>query len=463
VVRVVWHPIYRSTFKKRYESLSLNPLESFFVFATVNDFDEGESMKTCTLPHAMMFLNAFIVFVDSLFTHFFFCAAAIYDFQIDILRIAVSICNHAETNGFSDKTVKKILHTFTNSYIDTVIGYVGNEKASLFELTPKTTYGKLKKFLKQVESDNSAGKQLEKFTKVDKSSGNRMFLKGDYLGTPHPYTRLSAVSPKNHKMIVDAFARTKYGATMMKLGWQVKEWSDDFFTVLDVAQRVGSGVGSFGVDRFYVLIKGTDKLLGKDGRDGSAVIFDVKLEPNGSVRQVLTEDEKAWYDVLFPNAAARAVEAQRRLTSYTDPYLGWLMLEDDKGVEHPFYVRQRSPWKHEFDIDTLTDPDDFSDFVKQIATATATSHTRGSEAKAPGAFKDVIKSILGHKFNRQHWGDAVANLAFAYREQVLFDFQCFQGYVEDYYPPFSQQETPASDDDHNIQVVGDDDDHYVRR
>jgi Uncharacterized protein conserved in bacteria (DUF2252) len=164
------------------------------------------------------------------------------------------------------------------------------------------------------------------------------------------------------------------------------------------------------------------------------VIFDVKLEPQGAVRQVLTEDEQAWYDVRFANAAARGVEAQRRLTSYTDPYLGWFMLEDDKGVSHPFYVRQRSPYKDEFDLDKLTDPDDFSDFVVQIATATATSHTRGSEAKAPGDFKNVIKSILGRQFNRQQWGAAVANLAFAYREQVLLDYQCFQGYVKEHYP-----------------------------
>jgi uncharacterized protein (DUF2252 family) len=376
--------------------------------------------------------------------------AAIYDFQIDILRIAVSICNHALTNGFSDSLVKKILQVFTNSYIDTVIGYVGNENALLFELTPRTTYGKLKTFLEGVESEYSPGRQLKKFTQRDPGSGERVFLKGGDANTPNPDTRLAPVPPKTHKMIVDAFTRTKYGATMMKLGWQVHEWSDDFFTVLDVAQRLFSGVGSFGVDRFYVLVKGTDKLLGKHGQDGAAVIFDVKLEPQGAVRQVLTEDEQAWYDVRFVNAAARAVEAQRRLTSYTDPYLGWIVLEDEKGVSQPYYVRQRSPYKDEFDLDKLTNPDDFSDFVVQIATATATSHTRGSEAKAPGDFKNVIKSILGHKYNRQTWGDAVANLAFGYREQVLLDYQCFQSYVKEQYPhpsaPQSDQETVGDDD-----------------
>ena len=32
----------------------------------------------------------------------------------------------------------------------------------------------------------------------------------------------------------------------------------------------------------------------------------------------------------------------------------------------------------------LTDPDDFKDFVAQMAAATATSHTRGTVAKPPG-------------------------------------------------------------------------------
>ena len=113
-----------------------------------------------------------------------------------------------------------------------------------------------------------------------------------------------------------------YGLLLITVGWAVLPWDDDFFTVLDVAERIGSGIGSFGVDRYYVLLKGRDGLLLNDGQDGSAVILDVKYQPKSAPCRVLNEEDAAWYSVMFPNEAARVVEAQRRFTTYTDPLYG---------------------------------------------------------------------------------------------------------------------------------------------
>jgi len=218
---------------------------------------------------------------------------------------------------------------------------------------------------------------------------------------------------------------------MMHMGWHIKNWDDDFFAVLDVAARVGSGVGSYGVDRYYVLLKGEDDLVARyeDEGDGTAIILDVKLEPSGAVAYVLTEEEEAWYDILFAHDAERAVQAQRRLTSYVDPYTGWITLNGSA-----FVVRQRSPWKSEFDISGITDPGEFIDFMEQVAIATATSHARGTESKSPGQFKHVIASALGHWADRTVWGKAVASAAMHYREQVLLDWQCFKEFVDKEYP-----------------------------
>jgi uncharacterized protein (DUF2252 family) len=235
-----------------------------------------------------------------------FDEAAIYDFQIDVLRIAVSLYNHAKTNGLSKKEIDKALHVFTKSYVDAVIGYVGNEKALLFEFTPDTAHGALKKFLKDVETKKSASKQLKKFTDVDPATGIRSFTKGD-INVPHNDTGLAAVPPEVETAIRNAFSSTHYGATMMKLGWNVREWDDDYFSVLDVAERVGSGIGSFGVDRYYVLLKGTDRLLGKDEEDAFGVILDVKFQPLPAVESVLSSNDAAWYHTLFSNTAARVV------------------------------------------------------------------------------------------------------------------------------------------------------------
>jgi uncharacterized protein (DUF2252 family) len=358
-----------------------------------------------------------------------FDEAAIYDFCVDVLRIAVSMIDHAYTNGISKKKIKRILNVFTKTYVDTVLGYVGNEDALLFELTTKTTYGKLKSFLKDVEDDKSSRKQLKKFTKVD-DAGVRSFIKGG-IDIPHNKTSLAAAPPQVVEDIKAAFSSTRYGATMMKLGWAVPAWDDDFFSVLDVAERVGSGIGSLGVDRYYVLLKGMDGLL-EHQKDNGAIILDVKNEPAASVAYVQNDREKAWFNVLFQNEAARVVEAQRRLTSYVDPFLGWIMLEDYEANESkPFYIRQRSPWKDGPNLsELLRDPQDFEDFMAQIAVSTATSHVRGNVAKAPGDFKTAISDLLGTPDVFRPWAKAVREVAFAYREQVLLDFECFQEYID---------------------------------
>lgn len=376
-----------------------------------------------------------------------FDEAAIYDFHIDVLRIAVSICNHAKTNGFGKSDTSEVLQAFTKSYVETVVSYVGNEDALLFELTPDTAYGKLKKFLKKVEKTNSENKQLAKFTSINVTTGLHYFIKGP-IGQPDEDTRLEALSPELESRIRAAFTATQYGATMMKLGWNVRQWDNDYFSVLDVAARTGSGIGSFGVARFYVLLKGKDGLLGK-GNDGTAVILDVKFEPLSAVQRILDTNDMAWYDAMFSNAASQVAMGQRRLTSYVDPFTGWILLEDDNGVPQPFSVRQRSPWKESFDVDSLVHHGDFIDFSAQIAIATATSHVRGTVAKAPAEFKEVMHSIMSDKDTRKEWGEVVERIARAYHKQVLRDYRCFKEYVDAKYGDSSSDNEATLDDDSN--------------
>ena len=360
-----------------------------------------------------------------------FDEAAIYDFHIDVLRIAVSICNHASTNGFRKSDTSDVLQAFTKSYVKTVRSYIGNEDALLFELTPQTAKGKLQEFLTDVQQSNSESKQLKKFTLVNQTTELHYFIKGS-IGKAHVDTRLAALPPELDSAIRAAFVGTRYGATMMKLGWNVRQWDDEYFSVLDVAGRVGSGIGSFGVDRFYVLLKGKDSLLGK-GNDGTAVILDVKFEPLSAIYRVLDAQDLAWYGTMFENAASQVAMGQRQLTSYVDPFTGWIMLEDDKGVPQPFSVRQRSPWKETFVVESLVKVDDFIEFSAQIATATATSHVRGTASKTPSEFKQVIDSIMSEKESRQEWGEIVERIARAYHKQVLLDYSCFKEYVDSKY------------------------------
>jgi len=341
-----------------------------------------------------------------------FDESAIYDFHIDVLRIAVSICSHGFTNGLNLDQIKDALEAFTYTYVKTAIDYVGGDEDLLFELNPHTSTGVLRDFLRDVNVNHSGDIQMRRFTEIDKD-GQRKFVFNNH-------TKLEDVPKQLEDKIRAEITPTRYGGTMMKMGFKVRGWDDDFFTVLDVARRVGSGIGSFGVDRFYVLLKGLD-----NGKEEGAVVLDVKFEPKSSFTTILEEDQLARYKQLFHNEADRTNKAQQSLTSYTDPFVGFLVIDD-----RPYSVRMRSSYKQSFDLGILTNFREFNEFIEQIAIITATAHVRGTVAKSPGQFKHVIKVLLGGGHNRRRWSHLVAAIALSYREQVLLDFDCFKEYVD---------------------------------
>lgn len=356
-----------------------------------------------------------------------FDEAAVFDFRIDVWRCAVSIYNHAISNHLGAPQAEAAVLTFTETYLSTVRSYVGNERALLYEKTPQTANGKLKSFLAQVENGQSHAKELKRFTTVD-STGSRRFLKD-------ATTSLGAVSPQIDAEIRRAFSADAYGATIKRVGWHVKTWDDDYFQVLDVAERLGAGVGSFGVHRYYVLLKGgsgnnrtgfsgidVDNDDGFDGEPG--VILDVKFEPEAAASYALQRADRAWYRKLFRNEAMRAVEGQTRLTSYTDPFCGVATI-----FGQHYVVRQRSAYKASIDLDTMRSYSEFAEYVQEIAVITATSHTRGTYGKSPGEFKEVIAAVFGQTYARTTWGISVAKVAASYREQVLLDYNCFAEFV----------------------------------
>ena len=143
-----------------------------------------------------------------------FDEAAIYDFHIDVLRIAVSICNHGFTNGLSVEQVSEALEAFTYKYVKTAIGYVGGDSALLYELTADTSTGVLRDFLVDVGKKKSQDKQLEKFTETGQD-GERKFSLNNY-------TRLENVPKELEGKIRAEITSNKYGASLMKMGWRVR-------------------------------------------------------------------------------------------------------------------------------------------------------------------------------------------------------------------------------------------------
>ena len=92
---------------------------------------------------------------------------------------------------------------------------------------------------------------------------------------------------------------------------------------------------------------------------------------------------------MFRNEADRAAAAQQALTSYTDPFVGYMVIDGDS-----YIVRQRSPYKSSLDLGTLTNHRAFTEFVEQIAVVTATAHVRGVSCAYESSFFCYIHILL---------------------------------------------------------------------
>ena len=345
--------------------------------------------------------------------------------------------DHGITNGISDSEILRIVSLFAEHYVETMISYVGNQVADLLEVTHRNTKGLLGNFLKSTNARSSAHRTLEKFTRVGESGRKFIFDSVDNTVGETIKPTLRRVNSDVRDEITRAWGIFGYGATISKIGWMDKAWSDDFYRIIDIAQRVHSGDGSYGNPRYYVLIAGRETDSGdQDETDSydqnenetssdSAIILDIKFCEPPAMRYVLRPEQLAWYSNQFVNEASRQVEAQKRLTSYTDPFVGWIYLGGT-----PYVVRERSPWKASFDVDMLKNVSDFEEFAKQIGMITATAHARGSAGRSPAQIKDVIAYALGSKESRKAWASSVANVASAYRTQILLDFHCFKSWVD---------------------------------
>jgi uncharacterized protein (DUF2252 family) len=321
----------------------------------------------------------------------------------------------------NEEAVVRVLHRFLEEYVATVRGYVGNEHALTADLTLETATGSLRDFLQSLEDDKdySRESQIKKYATLDKEGRWRL----DAGTIKKPKHKLVELDAETKVKVQAAFSGTQYGATMNRFVGFGK-WREESFQVLDVAARVNTGVGSFGVDRYFVLVA-----CGSCNQVGM-VILDVKYQPPGSFRDVLSPSDSAWFDHYFPHAGSRVTEAHRRLTAFTDPWTGWILLDDDR----PFTVRERSPWKEDFELDLLRTESSLIGFVHQLAISVATSHVRGNVADAPDDFKNTIEQRLGDTMNFQTWSDIVIDTAAAYHAQVQTDFECFRSRVELHYP-----------------------------
>ena len=334
-----------------------------------------------------------------------FDEVVIADYQMDLWRMATSLVLIARDNGeLSSSDVADILDAFSESYLDTVASYRGNNDERGMYYDAQATYGRLDNFLEDVESTESRREMLDKWT-IDVGSTRDFNL---------TLEKLAAVDPA-----VDAEIRAamdSYRATV------ANSLQDDasYFEVKDIALRLGAGTGSLGVPRYYVLIEG------KTSGDNDDRILDVKQQGLPSAYPYLSASERSMLDQFDGNQAQRTIVGYRALAVGADDHLGWMSLSD--GV---YSVRERSPYKEAFPTETLDTNSRFLDMAEQWGAILATAHARSD--------KDYDSSYISYSFDKQvdlltdhrhsEFRSLVREVAEVYADQVADDYLAFTDHI----------------------------------
>ncbi len=164
------------------------------------------------------------------------------------------------------------------------------------------------------------------------------------------------------------------------------------YELTDVARRV-VGVGSVGTRCFILLLTGPR---------GASLVLQVK--------EALPSVLHQWGGIAAAAAehdGERVVRNQRILQAVSDPFLGYLRIDD-----RHFYVRQFRDMKGSIDITGLTAAE-FTTYVAGCGRVLARGHVQSPEAPA----------ILGYVGRSGRAEEAIVDWAFAYADQSLADYR----------------------------------------
>jgi uncharacterized protein (DUF2252 family) len=182
-----------------------------------------------------------------------------------------------------------------------------------------------------------------------------------------------------------------------------------FFKVLDVARRV-AGVGSLGLDRYVVLVRGDG------GRDGNAIL-DAKQAPSSSLARFDKVRQPAW-----KSEPDRIVAIQQRMQAIAPALL------DAMKIERGGYVlRELQPSKDRLTLkDARGHPRRLSSVIETMGRVTAWAQLRSSGRQGSATVDGLIAFA-----DTSGWQRRLTDYGRSYAAQVERDYKVFVGAQEE--------------------------------
>ncbi len=314
----------------------------------------------------------------------------------DLRRMAVSIVLAARELGLGSSDQQKLVAEMVDEYLDKMSEFSGNDSEKSYKLTSSKTSGEVSDLLSKANNNTRSG-LLGKYTTL--SSGQRKFLRNSELQSVSSST-YSAIGAAMSGYINSIASSKRYPAS--------------HYTVQDIVLKLGSGTGSLGRYRYYVLVQGLSSGSSDD------VILEFKQETTSAVAIAAGS--------LMPAASYGSHQGQRVALT-----MKAMLLDADVWVGHttvagqPYLVREKSPYMEDFDYTELTSYSKFFTAMGYTGKALARIHALSdkdysSSFISTGVDKAVSDVTSGQK---SAFKDEISAFATAYADQVQLDYQSF--------------------------------------
>ncbi|WP_411787680.1 DUF2252 domain-containing protein [Halobacillus rhizosphaerae] len=323
----------------------------------------------------------------------------------DVMRMVVSIRLMTSPLGFSKEKQDELVNHYLKSYIKQLQAFKdGDEDPVKLQFTVDNTKGPIKKVLKKLKK-RQASHELEKQTVVDQDSIRSFDIGKD---------KLTAVSKQEKEKLKHAWK--DYIASVHPDNRE----PESFYRIKDVVKKKGSGIGSTGLQRYYILIEG------EKGKHHDDVILEAKEARTPIPAYFFPYDEQFWED--NKQQGRRVIHTQRAMHHKADPYLGYFTLHG-----RDFYVRERSPFSKEIKEKHLDDFKAVKQTVKIMGKISAKVHSRADADLEQGIMsyhseKAILKAIGSNKKLFRHqislWSDH-------YQDIVEHDYELFKQWLKE--------------------------------
>lgn len=317
----------------------------------------------------------------------------------DLRRLATSMVLAGRANGIADSDITTAINTMVGAYVSETSSFMGSNAELSFQLKNGNTSGVVQATISDSSGD-SRSSLLSKYTQV--TNGVRSFQK--------IANTLVAVDSATFNNI--ASAMSSYISSIASS----KQYAAGYYKVKDIHQKLGSGVGSLGKLRYYILLEGPSTSTSDD------VILEVKQETTSAVAEA-SSNGQSLLSADNSNDAARVAMTNKAQTLNADVLAGYATIN---GLT--YYFHEKSPYEEDFDYTQLTSVGKLNTAAAYLAQALASAHAISDQ--------DYNSAIVSYSIDKQVSNavtstsglkSEISTFAFNYAAQVNLDWQSFVG------------------------------------